>query len=131
MLLQRRGGEGDLQSWRYTPIYVFPLKPLQNLDLGPVYIDKSCPGQKVQLPNRTSLGKPTFYRFPYKTWRTFYMGKETGQKALSPFFAARFTLLAGPTFLLINTLARPARATLSWSAWSTVGLGKGDNFSLI
>ena len=52
----------------------------------------------------------------------------------SPFFDGRVTLLAGPTFLHINTLAHPAGSTPSrrdnQSLASAVGSGKGVNFCL-
>ena len=41
--------------------------------LGPVNIDKSCPGYLDHSPSPATLGEPTFHTFSYKTWRTVYM----------------------------------------------------------
>ena len=58
-----------------TPVpYSFSMQ--EHFFLGPVYMEKNCPGWKGHLPSRATLDEPTFHSFPYKTWRTIYMRKK-------------------------------------------------------
>ena len=53
------------------------------------------------------------------------------QAAGSPFCDGRVTLFADPTFLHLNTLARPAtvgKLGPGDTIWATVGSGKGVNY---
>ena len=82
--------------------------------LGPVYMEKTCP---AELPWMSHL-----FLYSLQTWRTVYLKKKVGSPkkltrlAGSPFFDGRVTLLIVSTFLLINTVARPAESTRSrWS----------------
>ena len=56
---------------------------------------------------RATLGEQTFPTFRYKTWQTVF------KLAQLEVFDGRVTLLAGPTFLHINTLTCPARSNQS------------------
>ena len=69
---------------------------------------------KCHPPTRATLGEPTFPIFPHKRWGTVYMrNKKAGLARRVRTRLARFlfcdgkvTILAGPSFLRINTLAR-------------------------
>ena len=79
-------------------------------------------GRKV-----TTLGEPTAPTFSYETWRPVNM---RNKKLDLPSFDGRVTLLAGPTFLHINSVkarqSEHARALLS-----AVGGGKRVIFFVI
>ena len=68
-------------------------------------MEKTCLGKKCHYTGRANSSYVS-----YKTWRPVYM---RNKKLDSPFFGGRVTLLAGPTFLHINTLIHPAGSTRS------------------
>ena len=98
---------------------------------------------------RATLGDPTLKRDAF-TWDTkLWLGWKDDSPTQSPFCDGRVTLLAGPIFLHINTLAHPAGSTQSrwdnqsmrqrcfrqWdhmqNSMSADGEAKGNNFFLI
>ena len=99
---------------------IFPFRAWLHLYGQKVSREKGSPSY-----NWANLGEPTFPSFHYNTWRTVYMtnkklarleGRWPGLvtcKAGSSSFDGRVTLLAGPTFLHINTLAPPAGSARS------------------
>lgn len=97
-------------SWSWNANDTFYHYTIQIALQGPLY---NTP------PTRVTLGEPTFYTFPYKTWRVVYVRNRTlAQLEERP--AIRVTLLAAPTFLRRNTLARPehAQVLFSWAKGS-------------
>ena len=103
--------------------------------LGPVYMEKKLSrGRRVtRLPELpwasqlflhflTKLGEP----FLHEKQKVGSAGRVT-RLAGSPFFDGKVTLLAGPTFLHINTLARLAGQTSS-TRDNQLARGKGSTF---
>ena len=73
-----------------------------------------------------SFLKETFLTFPHKTWRTVKKSDPSPPPLAGwPFFNARVTLIARPTFLHLNTSARPAWVTLVLPPQS-----RGENHSM-
>ena len=89
-------------------------------ELGPVYMEKSCPGVEGSLAYPSYPGRANFSYISlqnlanrlHEKQKVGSAGRVT-RLAGSPFFDGRVTLLAWPTFLHINTLARLAGSTPS------------------
>ena len=86
-------------------IFLIPNCKLIDASLGPVYMEKSCPGYlEVSLvcssypPPLTplSLGKPTFLTLPYKTWRTVYMRNDKTFAGLEERPVTLFSMVGSP-----------------------------------
>ena len=96
-------------------IYVFIERPSK----APFIWRKVVPGRRVtRLPELPRASQP-FLNFLTKLGNSLHEKQNIGSAGRvtrlgkSPFFDGRVTLLAGPTFLHINTLARPAGSTPS------------------
>lgn len=74
----------------------------------PIYIEKSCPGKKGHPPTRVTLGTPTISLQTVANHvhekQIDGLGRRVICLAKSPLCIGGVTLLAGPTFLDINTL---------------------------
>ena len=78
-------------------------------------MEKSCPGYKGHSPTRATVSYIHLQNVANRFHKKQSVDSATRVTRLdrSPFFDCRVTLLAGPTFLHMNTLARPAGST--WS----------------